>query len=126
MQVTRKIWGQIGRLVMVMFFWTGCFLFFSILLNFLMQKYLRSTDSVQGYAFELALSVMCPTCHDIKTISNDLLICLVNIDRRLLAFATICWLIVCTMVVVGKLQERVIGRMKQVENSLEQSRELVK
>ncbi|MEW6657370.1 MAG: hypothetical protein AB1424_01790 [Thermodesulfobacteriota bacterium] len=97
----RNTWAQIASLCLIVIVWSGYFIIISILADLLMDKYFRGD-------------------------ADALLIWLVDFDHRLLVFTMICWLIVFVMVVVAKLQEWFIGRAKQVEDSLEQSRELVK
>lgn len=101
MQLPSKTWDQIGRLALVVISSSACFVVLSILMNFLMDKYFRGD-------------------------SDALLIWLADFNLQLLSFAAICWLIVSVMVALAKLQERFLCRVKQVENSLEQSKELVK
>ncbi len=101
MQINPKTWGQIGRLGLIVTVWSGCFVVLSILTDFLMEEYFRGDVDV-------------------------LLIWLSDFNHRLLSFAAICGLIVGVMVAVVKLQERLLSPVKQVKNSLEQSRELVK
>ena len=99
--MTRKTLGQIGRLSLVVISWSACFVVLSILMDFLMNKFFRGD-------------------------ADAFFIWLADFNHRLLSFAAICWLIVGLMAAVTKFQERYLGRVKQVENPLEQSKEFVK